>query len=149
MRAAALAAVAVATAAASPPASSFCARDGWTTAWLDDFDGDALDPTSWTAQVGNAGRNIGSCRDAYCDAANVGVANGTLLLTTKREVHGGYNFTTGAVETAGKRHWTPPYRLCASAMLPGGAGPDAAQGIWPALWLSEMGGVARESAQRG
>jgi beta-glucanase (GH16 family) len=121
--------------------SSFCdlsaLPSSWSLNWEDDFSGDSLDLSSWSIQVGNNGRNIGSCRDAYCSPDNVVVANGTLILSSKAEAVNGYNFTTGAVTTQGKRDWThaPTFRLCASAMLPGGGGGGKGAGIWPAIWM--------------
>lgn len=144
--AAAAACGAAASALPTPPrgmAASFCAPGGaWALNWAEDFAGDALDTASWTVLTGNAGRNIGACRDALCSAANVAVRNGTLVLTSRAEQAGGMNWTTGAVSTQGKRDWpqSPAYRLCVSAVLPGG-GPSgdgaggSAQGLWPAHWL--------------
>ncbi len=121
-------------------AASFCdPSNGWTLEWEDDFSGDSLDLSSWTPLTSDGGGNIGSCRDAYCTPANVAVANGTLILTSKQEQMNGYNYTTGAVNTSTKRSWkpVPKMRLCFSAILPGyGQGaPHAGAGIWPAGWM--------------
>lgn len=116
--------------------SSFCdTSPSWALSWEDDFNEPTLDLTSWTIQVGNAGRNIGSCRDALCTAENVYVENGNLVIVSKREEKGGYNFTTGGLDTSGKKNWAydPTYRLCVTAKLPGGNG--GGQGVWPAHWL--------------
>lgn len=104
--------------------------------WSDEFEGDALDPSSWNVVTG---ADVGCCRDALCTSSNVAVANGTLILTSKAEATGQYNYTTGAVTTEGKRHWSysPRFRLCASAILPGyvAGQPLAGTGLWPALWM--------------
>jgi beta-glucanase (GH16 family) len=128
--------------------SSFCAPSGqWEFAWADDFNGPGLDEASWTPLTGNADRNVGACRDAFCTPEAVAVRNGTLVLTSDVATPGGpaplgYNWTTGAVSTQGKLAWpdSPAYRLCVSAILPGG-GPSGdgaggtATGLWPAHWL--------------
>ena len=100
------------------------------TAWTEDFNGDSLNPDDWNIQVGNDDRNIGSCRNAYCQADNIGVADGKLTITSRRQESHGYNYTTGGVTTQSKRRFSydPAYRLCVSAKLPGG---DHGQGIWP------------------
>lgn len=118
-------------------APSFCSNGGgWQVTWADEFDGDTLDPNNWNIQVGDP---IGSCRYAYCSANNVAVANGTLILTSRRESSHGFAYTTGAVDTSEKQHWvhTPAFRVCASARLPGNSSAPAATntGLWPALWM--------------
>jgi beta-glucanase (GH16 family) len=99
--------------------ASFCDTGGaWTTIWRDEFDGDALNTTLWSVVEGN---DIGACRDALCTAGNVAVTGGSLVLTTTNDKVKGYNYTSGAVNSAGKAHWTyePAFRLCVSAKLPG------------------------------
>jgi beta-glucanase (GH16 family) len=120
-------------------AASFCDAPGWTPEWREDFAGSSLDPTKWSVYDGPS---VGACRDALCTPDNVAVYGGALHLTTQRkhESFDGktYNFTTGAVNTYGKAHWspTPRYRLCVSARLPGHSSPPgAAQGLWPAVWM--------------
>ena len=124
--------VALLRAAAAPP--SFCDPGaGWAPSWADEFDGDTLDPASWNVRNDS---ETGSCREAWCSPANVAVGGGALRITTRREAAYGFNYTTGAVTTLGKREWpsTPAYRLCVSAVLPGGKG-AAGQGVWPAAWM--------------
>ena len=116
--------------------SSFCSEPGWATLWKEEFDGLALNREDWTVEDGSDG---GMCRSAYCTPSNVAVRNGALWLTSRREPYERWNYTTGAVHTAGKRHFTAqdgPYRVCVSAMLPGHASPPgASQGLWPAIWM--------------
>ena len=122
-------------------APSFCdAQPGWKLDWLEEFDGVALNASSWSA-LDLQTYDIGCCRDAACLPDNVLVAGGALHLSSERRRVEGYNFTTGAVRTKGKRSWTATaasaFRVCVSASLPGGGhGADgAAQGIWPAHWM--------------
>ena len=101
----------LASAAVSAAATSFCdPTGGWTLDWEDNFDGDSLDLSSWTPLTSDAGGNIGSCRDAWCTPSAVAVAGGTLVLTTDHAPPGGLygrNFTSGAVNSQGKRSWAP------------------------------------------
>ena len=116
--------------------ASFCEEAGWTALWRDDFSGSDLNPSDWTVQEG---ADVGMCRSAYCTAANVAVHDGQLVLTSRREALHGHNYSSGAVYTAQKRHFSAadgPYRMCVSARLPGYASPrGAAQGLWPAIWM--------------
>ena len=43
------------------------------------------------------------CREAYCTPTNVAVTNGTLVLTSDNNHLHGYNFSSGAVFTAGQK----------------------------------------------
>ena len=50
--------------------------------------------------------------------------SGHLVLRSQRQKSGGWNYTSGAVETQGKVSWWGPTRACVSAKLPGGEGPQ-------------------------
>ena len=78
---------------------------------------------------------VGECRSAVCDAEDVYVENGNLVMRSRRSSTYPYTYTTGAVTTTGKVTWTdqPGFRMCVSAILPGG--PDGGQGTWPAHWM--------------
>lgn len=117
--------------------ASFCEPDArWTTAFVDDFDGDTLNPLTWNVHVGS---DDSLCRDSCCTAENVVVHDGKLVLLSKHNSPPGcsYPYTSGAVTTEGKKSWasSPVFRLCVSAMLPGGGGQGAGAGVWPAHWL--------------
>ena len=110
---------ALAAAAFSPPAASFCDEAGWTTTWADEFDGASLDNTSWTMDLGGGDSRV---RDSMGTAANVYLENGTLVLRSQVENVGGYNHSSGGVQTRGKKSWSGPTRVCVRAQLPGGGG---------------------------
>jgi hypothetical protein len=66
--------------------ASFCdPSSGWKTNWVDEFEGDTLNASSWSVVSGS---NSGTCRDALCIPDNVQVSNGKLILTSKRESQG-------------------------------------------------------------
>lgn len=105
---------------------SWCTQDGFKTVWRDDFLTPVLDNSSWTTDFrGNDSR----VRDSQGTADNVYIENGDLVLRTLRQADGGYDFTSGAVQTQGKRSWRGLTRACVRALLPGAGGGD---GIWPA-----------------
>ena len=119
--------------------ASFCDDNSeFTLTWRDEFEGSALNMTTWTVLNGSDPIG-GSCRSAYCDAANVWVKDGTLVLASRRNhTFPGHNYTTGAVNSRNKASWWPntTFRLCVRAMLPGAETPTgAAQGVWPAHWM--------------
>jgi beta-glucanase (GH16 family) len=124
--------------------ASFCEiSSSWSIAFEDDFNEPQLNLSSWTPVVGP---DVGSCRDAVCTTSEVSIADGALVLTSHNvsSSYNGvkYNYTSGAVNTKGKVHWSrnASFRLCVTAELPGG-GPDgngasyAGTGIWPAVWM--------------
>ena len=54
--------------------------------WNDEFDGNALDTTKWSCQIGNGYNGWGNHESQYYTAENVSVADGTLKITAKKEV---------------------------------------------------------------
>ena len=115
----ALGLTAIAAADVSPAEPSFCDDAGWTTTWADEFDGAVLDNTSWTMDLGGGDSRV---RDSMGTAANVYLENGTLVLRSQVENVGGYNHSSGGVQTRGKKSWSGPTRVCVRAQLPGGGG---------------------------
>lgn len=100
---------------------------GYTLVWADYFDGSSLDASSWNVEVnGNGG---GNNELQYYAAENVTVADGCLILTAKREESHGKHFTSGRLNTKGKRYFTHG-KIESSIRLP-----KTANGLWPAFWL--------------
>jgi beta-glucanase (GH16 family) len=109
--------------------TSFCDDAAWTQVWHDEFTAPSLDTTSWDIDL-NAGDS--RVRDSQGTTDNVYIENGDLVLRSQKQQQGKYNFTSGAVQTQGKKSWEGLTRVCIRAQLPGGGGGD---GIWPAHWL--------------
>jgi beta-glucanase (GH16 family) len=114
--------------------SSLCdSSDSWARVWADEFNEKELDTASWTVDLAGGDSRV---RDSQGTADNVYLANGSLVLRSQKEVVGSYNFSSGAVDSQGKRSFKAPARVCVSAILPGGTGgPKGGDGIWPAHWL--------------
>jgi beta-glucanase (GH16 family) len=114
---------------------SFCDEKGWTMVFADDFSGSALNESSWTVDLGAGDSRV---RNSQGTADNVYLEDGALVLRSKRETSGKWNYTSGAVQSMGKRSWKHQggTRACVRAKLPGGQGksPDS-QGVWPAHWM--------------
>ncbi|MEM7740949.1 MAG: glycoside hydrolase family 16 protein [Pseudomonadota bacterium] len=120
------------------------AANGWTTVWVDDFDGSSLDLTKWTPEQSCWGGGNDE-RQCYTDRpVNVSVEDGVLRLQAKKERFTGplyprgtprdrgakrtQNYTSGKVHTVDKATWTYG-RFSARLKLPEG------QGTWPAFWM--------------
>lgn len=101
---------------------------GWTLTFNDEFNGTSIDTTKWNVRNNDSNSN----EQSYLLAANVGVANGNLQITAKKENVGGKLYTSGYIDSIGK--FSQRYglwRMRAKLNTPIGS----SQGIWPALWL--------------
>jgi len=109
--------------------------------FAEEFDGPALNHSRWTVydsnHDGQCGFGIG--RYGRCDAANVYVEKGALVLRSDRNHscapgEGCFNYSSGGVTSRDKATWSVAdgagFRLCVSAVLP-----DGGAGIWPAHWM--------------
>ncbi|CAE8631442.1 unnamed protein product [Polarella glacialis] len=138
--------------------ASFCQTGGaWIQDWADEFEGDALDQSSWQVVVsGDGERNISlpvgdlgvtACRAAKCVAENVKVSGGMLRLLSNRDASDSSKFLTGAVDTNNLRAWSAgehPFRLCVSAQLP-----PISRGVWPAHWMLPQNGYSDRCLDEG
>ena len=120
------------------------AIDGWNLIWNDEFNGNSLDTTKWSYQIGNgltASGNTGWGNNElqyYTDSKdNVYVSDGKLNITTLNKTvydpaEGTFNYTSGRIRTVSddKTSFSFKYgRVDFCAKLPAGAG------TWPALWM--------------
>ena len=97
-------------------------------AWADEFDGTSVDTSRWRIR----NETTLSFDQARIMAANVGVSDGKLSITGRRESIGGRDFTTGYLDTIGK--FSRQYgRWEIRAKLP--TAPQISRGLWPAFWL--------------
>ncbi len=141
-----LAPVALAACADAEPAPA-ADEDGWQLVWADEFDGDSLDTSRWTALNdcwggGNEERQCYTPREQ-----NVSIEDGHLVITAHREDWTGpafpasfgpadgdrsqqasKPFTSGKLTTQGNASWTYG-RFEMRARVAGG------QGVWPAFWM--------------
>jgi len=110
---------------AAPPAG-YDPGAGWTVVWSDEFDGAAVDPASWTADVGSGGWGNGESQ--YYRAENAVVAGGVLTITAREEAFGDAPYTSARLQTSRKRAFTYG-KFTVRAKLP------YSQAMWPAFWM--------------
>ncbi len=102
---------------------------GYATDWKDEFNGTALDLTSWGFDVGGSG--WGNNEQQYYTnnrPENIYLDNGKLVIQAKKESFMGSSYTSSRILTKGKKEFTFG-RIDIRAKLP------VAKGLWPALWM--------------
>jgi beta-glucanase (GH16 family) len=109
---------------------------GYELVWSDEFDGDEIDTTKWSFDIGD-GCDRGICGwgnnelQYYTDRPeNAFVTNGNLIIRARREqpAYEGYEYTSARMVTRNKGDWTYG-RMDVRARMPIG------QGLWPAAWM--------------
>lgn len=107
----------------------------WRPTWREEFDGDALDTSVWTHELGNGHEagipGWGNEEPQYYQRDNARVENGRLVIEAREEhvedAYGEYDYTASRLKT--QDSLTRRYgRVDVRARLPRG------QGIWPAAW---------------
>ncbi len=97
--------------------------------WADEFDGDQLDTTKWTYDVGGHGFGNQELQFYSARPDNVRVDDGKLVITAYREAYEGKAFSSGRIKSHGRmafKYGTIEARIKV---------PDLANGLWPAFWL--------------
>jgi len=102
--------------------------------WADEFDGEALDLSKWSPQIGD-GCDIspdlcgwGNNELQFYRPENATVSDGTLKIEARRESAGGRSYTSARLRSIDQGDWTYG-RFEARIKLPTG------QGLWPAFWM--------------
>jgi beta-glucanase (GH16 family) len=99
---------------------------GWNLVWSDEFAGAAVDPATWTFDIGSGG--WGNNESEYYRAENAAVAGGFLTITAREEAFGDARYTSARLQTSQKRAFTYG-KFSMRAKLP------YSQAMWPAFWL--------------
>lgn len=99
----------------------------WQLAWQDEFEGEEIDLSKWTFDLGGG---WGNGEDQYYTdrPENVRLEDGNLVIEARREDFEGYRFTSARMKTQGLHAWTYG-RIEARIRIPTG------QGIWSAFWM--------------
>ena len=107
-------------------------QDGYDLVWSDEFDGEILDESSWTYEIGDGcDRNLcgwgnNELQDYTSDPENISLQDGILTIKAEKKLAG--SFTSSRIITKDKREFKFG-RIDIRAKLPRG------QGIWPAVWM--------------
>jgi beta-glucanase (GH16 family) len=106
---------------------------GYTLAWSDEFNGDALNTASWAHQNGDGCPNLcgwgNNELEYYTERPdNLYFQDGKMIIEAKQENYNGKPYTSSKILTAGKQAFKFG-RIDIRAKLPKG------KGIWPAFWL--------------
>lgn len=97
--------------------------------WGDEFNADSLDRSVWNIEINGSGCGNNEL-EYYLDTPdNVCLKDGNLLLTACRRQYKDKPFTSGRVNTCGKKAFTYGV-VVAHIRLP-----RTANGLWPAFWM--------------
>jgi beta-glucanase (GH16 family) len=112
-----------------PPSPEPVAQiDGWQLAWQDEFDGEAIDPSNWTFDIGGWGWGNGEAQFYTDRPENARVEHGLLVIEARQEQYENKYYTSARLKTQGLREFQYG-RIEARMRVPRGAG------TWPAFWM--------------
>ena len=105
--------------------------DGYKLFWSDEFEGNSLDASNWTCEIGRGNNGWGNSElQYYTDRPeNVDVRDGKLVITARKESYQGAQATSARLITQGQVFFKYGY-VTASIKLP-----KTANGLWPAFWM--------------
>jgi hypothetical protein len=102
-------------------------HSGYTLAWWDEFDGEEIDHSNWTHEVGDSWSN-NEIQSYTARPDNSYVQDGDLVIVALNELYHGNEFTSCRIRTSGKADFKYG-RIEARIKLPTGGG------MWPAFWM--------------
>ena len=103
--------------------------EGYSTLyWSDEFNGNALDTSKWSYEIGNGDWGWGNGESQYYTSSNDSVANGVLTITGRKQTVDTFDYTSTRIKTQNKVKFTYGY-VEASIALP------TVSGMWPAFWM--------------
>jgi len=126
--------------------------------WSDEFNGNSLDTTKWNIEIGNGSQygisGWGNQEAQSYQASNVIVRDGALVLESRIENVGGYNYTSGRITTGQVRvnnNWVAEKYTVRTGRVEARIKSSYGNGFWPAFWLlgSNSYGAVRGHAQQG
>lgn len=108
--------------------TTIIAPAGWTLAWHDEFEGDKIDPASWTYDLGAGGWGNGEAQYYTSRPENARLENGMLVIEARQEKYQDSYYTSARLKTQGLQEFQYG-RIEASLKVPAGVG------LWPAFWM--------------
>ncbi len=109
------------------------AAPNWVLVWADEFNGQAIDRSNWTYDIGANGWGNQELQYYTDRAANSRIVhdasgNGMLVIEARRENYQGSAYTSARLKSQGLQNWTQG-RMEARIAIPGG------KGVWAAFWM--------------
>ena len=98
---------------------------GKTLVWSDEFEGESIDLSNWTYDLGASGWGNQELQNYTSNSENAHVANGNLMIVAIDE---GTHYTSARMKSIDLQEFQYG-RIDVRAVLPKG------QGIWPAIWM--------------
>ena len=99
-----------------------------TLYWSDEFDGNSLDTSKWTYEIGNGSWGWGNGEAEYYTNSNDTVSDGVLTIQARKQNIDTFNYTSTRIKTQNKVRFTYGY-VEARISLP------KVTGMWPAFWM--------------
>lgn len=102
----------------------------WTLVWSDEFEGNTLNTSNWSYDIGTGDWGWGNNELQYYTnrAENISVSDGLLKITARQESYNGSSYTSAKIKTQGL-HSFQYGKIEARIAAPSG------QGFWPAFWM--------------
>jgi len=101
---------------------------GWNLIWQDEFEGNKIDPASWTYDLGAGGWGNGEAEYYTSRPENARLENGMLVIEARQEKYQDSYYTSARLKTKGLQEFQYG-RIEARLKVPAGAG------LWPAFWM--------------
>lgn len=104
--------------------------ESWPLTWSEEFDGDQINPETWSFNIGTGASGWGNNELQYYTNApeNALVSEGTLKITARNEPTNGSNYSSSRIITNNLFEFQYG-RVEARIKVPMG------QGLWPAFWM--------------
>lgn len=99
----------------------------YSLVWSDEFDGNTLNTENWSVEVNGSGGGNQE-KQYYTDRAeNIRIENGNLIIEARKETYQNREYTSGRINSRGKRYFKYG-KIEARIWMPTGGG------TWPAFW---------------
>lgn len=108
------------------------ADTGWNLVWSDEFEGTSLNQSVWNYDIGTGDWGWGNGEIQYYTnkSDNISVSDGMLKITAKKESYNGSSYTSGRINSMGKKAFKYG-KMEARIRVEGGN----QNGVWPAFWM--------------
>jgi len=121
-------AIPTSTPIATPMPVPVTSEEGWELVWSDEFEGDTIDRSNWTYDIGGWGWGNGEAQYYTDRPENARVENGLLVIEARQEKYEDSYYTSARLITQGLQSFQYG-RIEARIKVPVGAG------LWPAFWM--------------